>query len=145
MVQDIDDDNWLLGPALAPLPAAMARNGLVFEALVLPRHLPRLLRVIGSHPDLEFVLDHCGKPRGSRPARLRFGIAMSRCLLNTRTSSANCRDWILRPMKYRSRYPALTYFRQLCASLNPSTSRAFRFDSGASSSPSSRVIGTLGQ
>jgi hypothetical protein len=36
------------------------------------------------------------------------------------------------PMKYRSRYPALTYFRQLCASLNPSTSRAFRFDSGAS-------------
>src|SRR5882724_4322613 len=42
-------------------------------------------------------------------------------------------------------YPALTYFRQLCASLNPSTSRAFRFDSGASSSPSSRVIGTLGQ
>jgi hypothetical protein len=36
------------------------------------------------------------------------------------------------PMKYRSRYPALTYFRQLCASLNPSTSRALRFDSGAS-------------
>ena len=63
MVQDIDDDNWLLGPALAPLLAAMARNGLVFDALVLPRHLPRLLRVIGSHPDLEFVLDHCGKPR----------------------------------------------------------------------------------
>jgi L-fuconolactonase len=63
MVQDIDDDDWLLGPALAPLLAAMARNGLVFDALVLPRHLPRLLRVIGSHPDLEFVLDHCGKPR----------------------------------------------------------------------------------
>ncbi len=38
-------------------------NGLVFDALVLPRHLPRLLRVIDSHPDLEFVLDHCGKPR----------------------------------------------------------------------------------
>ena len=63
MVQDIGDDDWLLGPALAPLLAAMARNGLVFDALVLPRHLPKLLRVIGSHPDLEFVLDHCGKPR----------------------------------------------------------------------------------
>ncbi len=62
MVQDIDDDNWLLGPTLAPLLAAMARNGLVFDALVLPRHLPRLLRMIGSHPDLKFVLDHCGKP-----------------------------------------------------------------------------------
>jgi L-fuconolactonase len=63
MVQDIGDDDWLLGPALAPLLAAMARNGLIFDALVLPRHLPKLLRVIGSHPDLEFVLDHCGKPR----------------------------------------------------------------------------------
>ena len=63
MVQDIHDDDWLLGPALAPLLTAMVRNGLVFDALVLPRHLPRLLRVIDSHPDLEFVLDHCGKPR----------------------------------------------------------------------------------
>jgi L-fuconolactonase len=63
MVQDIEDDDWLLGPALAPLLAAMARNGLVFDALVLPRHLPRLLQVVGRHPDLEFVLDHCGKPR----------------------------------------------------------------------------------
>ena len=63
MVQDIADDDWLLRPALAPLLAAMARNDLVFDALVLPRHLPRLLRVVGRHPDLQFVLDHCGKPR----------------------------------------------------------------------------------
>jgi L-fuconolactonase len=63
MVQDIADDDWLLRPALAPLLAAMTRNGLVFDALVLPRHLPRLLRVIDSHPDLKFVLDHCGKPQ----------------------------------------------------------------------------------
>jgi len=62
MVQDIADDDWLLRPALAPLLAAMARGGLVFDALVLPRHLPRLLRVIDRHPDLAFVLDHCGKP-----------------------------------------------------------------------------------
>ena len=63
MVQDIDDDDWLLGPALAPQLATMARNRLVFDALVLPRHLPKLLQVIGKHPDLTFVLDHCGKPR----------------------------------------------------------------------------------
>jgi L-fucono-1,5-lactonase len=63
MVQDIDDDDWLLGPALPPQLAAMARNDLVFDALVLPRHLPKLLQVIGKHPDLTFVLDHCGKPR----------------------------------------------------------------------------------
>jgi L-fuconolactonase len=63
MVQDIADDDWLLGPALAPLLTAMARNGLVFDALALPRHLPRLLQVIDRHPDLQFVLDHCAKPR----------------------------------------------------------------------------------
>lgn len=63
MVQDISDDDWLLGSALEPLLAAMARHGLVFDALVLPRHLPRLLRVVSRHPDLEFVLDHCGKPQ----------------------------------------------------------------------------------
>jgi L-fuconolactonase len=63
MVQDITDDDWLLGPALTPLLAAMARNGLVFDALVLPRHLPRLLQIVGRHPGLIFVLDHCGKPR----------------------------------------------------------------------------------
>jgi L-fuconolactonase len=63
MVQDIADDDWLLSPALAPLLAAMARNGLVFDALLLPRHLPRLLHVVDHHLDLEFELDHCGKPR----------------------------------------------------------------------------------
>ncbi len=62
MVQDIGDDDWLLRPALSPLLTAMARYGLVFDALVKPRHLPKLLRVIDSHPDLTFVLDHCGKP-----------------------------------------------------------------------------------
>jgi L-fuconolactonase len=47
---------------LTPLLAAMERNGLVFDALVLPRHLPRLLQVVDRHPHLAFVLDHCGKP-----------------------------------------------------------------------------------
>jgi len=63
MVQDIADDDWLLGPRLQPLLAAMAGYGLVFDALVLPRHLPRLLRVVRRHPELSFVLDHFGKPR----------------------------------------------------------------------------------
>ena len=62
MVQDIADDDWLLGPQLAPLLTAMAGHDLVFDALVLPRHLPRLLRVVDRHPNLQFVLDHFGKP-----------------------------------------------------------------------------------
>jgi L-fuconolactonase len=63
MVQDIADDDWLLGPHLAPLLDAMASHGLVFDALALPRHLSRLERVVRRHPKLQFVLDHFGKPR----------------------------------------------------------------------------------
>ena len=62
MVQDMADDDWLLRPSLAPLLTSMTRHGLVFDALVLPRHLPRLLEVIDRHSDLQFVLDHCAKP-----------------------------------------------------------------------------------
>ena len=63
MVQDIADDDWLRRPALDPLLTAMVRHKLVFDALVLPRHLPRLLQVVDRHADLAFVLDHFGKPR----------------------------------------------------------------------------------
>lgn len=63
MVQDIADDDWLLRPELAAPLEAMAQYGLVFDALVLPRHLPRLVQVVDRHPDLQFVLDHFGKPQ----------------------------------------------------------------------------------
>lgn len=62
MVQDIPDDDWLLRPDLAPGLEAMARHGLVLDALVLPRHLPRLSVVAGRHPDLAIVVDHLAKP-----------------------------------------------------------------------------------
>lgn len=62
MVQDIADDDWLLRPDLAPGFAAMARHGLVLDALVLPRHLPRLLAVAERHSDLAIVVDHLAKP-----------------------------------------------------------------------------------
>lgn len=63
MVQDIADDDWLLRPALAPAFAAMIPHGLVFDALVLPRHLPRLAALRDRHPELRIVVDHAAKPR----------------------------------------------------------------------------------
>jgi L-fuconolactonase len=63
MVQDIDDDDWLVQPGLAPAFEAMIAHGLVFDALVLPRHLPRLARVLERHPQLRVVVDHGAKPR----------------------------------------------------------------------------------
>lgn len=62
MVQDLEDDDWLLRPDLAPAIAAMVRHGLVFDALVHPRHLPRLAGFVERYPELPVVLDHGGKP-----------------------------------------------------------------------------------
>jgi L-fuconolactonase len=62
MVQDLADDDWLAAPKLAPAFKALEANGLVFDALVLPRHLPRLLVVAERHPGLSIVVDHGAKP-----------------------------------------------------------------------------------
>jgi L-fuconolactonase len=63
MVQDIADDDWLARPCHAPVFEAMVAHGLVFDALVLPRHLSRLARVLERHPALAAVVDHGAKPR----------------------------------------------------------------------------------
>lgn len=63
MVQDIADDDWLAKPALAPAFDALIAHGLVFDALLLPRHLVRLARVLERHPALAVVVDHAAKPR----------------------------------------------------------------------------------
>jgi L-fuconolactonase len=62
MVQDIPDDDWLLGQDVTPALRALVRHTLVFDALVLPRHLSRVLVVADRHPDLTIVVDHGAKP-----------------------------------------------------------------------------------
>lgn len=71
MLQDLDDDDWIADPALAPAVEAMLRHGLRFDALVLPRHLPALLAFARRHPALPIVIDHLAKPvmRGSPDPR----------------------------------------------------------------------------
>ncbi|MBI1243857.1 MAG: amidohydrolase family protein [Alphaproteobacteria bacterium] len=62
MLQDIPDDDWLLRRDIEPTVRAMEEIGLVFDALVRPRHLSRLLAFIDRHPRLRIVVDHGGKP-----------------------------------------------------------------------------------
>lgn len=63
MIQDIADDDWMLRPRLRPVFQHLAARGLAFDALIFPRHLPRLLRLLDRHPELRCVVDHCAKPR----------------------------------------------------------------------------------
>lgn len=65
MIQDIVDDDWMLRPELAPAFEAMIKADLTFDALVLPRHLPKLRHLLSRHPNLRTVIDHAAKPEVS--------------------------------------------------------------------------------
>jgi L-fuconolactonase len=62
MIQDIPDPDWMLDTRLAPAFEAMLDHGLVFDALVLPKHLTALLELTARYPELAMVLDHGAKP-----------------------------------------------------------------------------------
>ncbi len=62
MIQDIADDAWMLRAELTPAFEALIALGLRFDALVLPRHLDNLVRLLERHPALPVVIDHGAKP-----------------------------------------------------------------------------------
>ncbi|MBO6525412.1 amidohydrolase family protein [Erythrobacter sp.] len=62
MLQDLPDDDAILAPQVQPALAAMTRHGLALDALIRPVHLPRLIALRESHPDLRVVIDHAAKP-----------------------------------------------------------------------------------
>ncbi|MCE9596156.1 MAG: amidohydrolase family protein [Planctomycetes bacterium] len=62
MIQDVADERWMLRADFEPVFRALVELDLAFDALVLPRHLAHLLRLVERHPDLRVVIDHCAKP-----------------------------------------------------------------------------------
>jgi L-fuconolactonase len=76
MIQDIPDTLWMLNPRLAPAVETMIDHELVFDALVLPRHLDALLEFSALYPELRVVVDHGAKPplRGASLEAWKAGI-----------------------------------------------------------------------
>lgn len=62
MLQDIEQDDWLLTAPQDGWVQAMLDHNLRFDALVLPQHLDMLFRFCTRHPDLSVVIDHAAKP-----------------------------------------------------------------------------------
>jgi L-fuconolactonase len=63
MLQDLPDPGWILQSGLTPALNAIAAEGLVFDALILPQQLAAITELAARHPQLSFVLDHAAKPR----------------------------------------------------------------------------------
>lgn len=62
MLQDIEDTDWILTAPRRDVLDSVVSCGLRFDALVLPRHLPNLLKFCHANPDMPIVIDHCAKP-----------------------------------------------------------------------------------
>ncbi|GAC16901.1 amidohydrolase family protein [Aliiglaciecola lipolytica] len=62
MLQDIEDPAWILNKKLDPVFKALIANGLRFDALVKPVHLPYLVTLLERYPELKVVINHGAKP-----------------------------------------------------------------------------------
>ena len=63
MIQDIPDMDWMLRSDIDWAYRAIADLDLRFDALGFPRHLANFLTLLGRHPGMKVVVDHCMKPQ----------------------------------------------------------------------------------
>jgi L-fuconolactonase len=62
MLQDIEDDAYILRPKVLENLAHVASAGIAFDFLTFPRHLPHVLKALERTPGLRAVIDHISKP-----------------------------------------------------------------------------------
>ena len=62
MLQEIDDDAFILRPRVLEHLALVADSGLAFDILGFTRHLPHVLEALRQTPGLRAVIDHGAKP-----------------------------------------------------------------------------------
>ncbi len=62
MLQDIAPTDWVLNRDFSSVFETLESFGLTFDALVQPRHLNAIARLMVRHPKLRLVIDHCAKP-----------------------------------------------------------------------------------
>jgi L-fucono-1,5-lactonase len=62
MLQDLPDDAWILQPRVMDSIRLIAARDMPFEFLTYTRHLPHVLKVLETVPNLRAVVDHVSKP-----------------------------------------------------------------------------------
>ena len=62
MLQELEDDAFILRPRVLEHLALVAQSGLAFDVLAFTRHLPHVLEALRRVPGLRAVIDHGAKP-----------------------------------------------------------------------------------
>jgi L-fuconolactonase len=62
MLQDLEDDAWILRPGVLGALRVVADLGVPFEFLTFPRHLPYAIEACARTPGLVALVDHISKP-----------------------------------------------------------------------------------
>lgn len=62
MLQDLEDDTYILRPKVLRALEQMAERQTPLDILVFPRHLPHIKRMLDQVPGLRAVIDHLAKP-----------------------------------------------------------------------------------
>jgi L-fuconolactonase len=62
MIQNIEDDKWILQDNLNDAFICMQELGLCFDALILPKHIPHIIKIAERYPELPMIINHCAKP-----------------------------------------------------------------------------------
>lgn len=62
MIESIDDDRWMLQPAVKKSFGILQEQAVCFDFLTHPRHLPYALQILDEFPELRTVINHISKP-----------------------------------------------------------------------------------
>ncbi|MFI6879781.1 amidohydrolase family protein [Streptomyces sp. NPDC050400] len=106
-VQGEPDPEWLLRPDVRRGLAAVARQDLVYDLVVLPHQLPACVQAARNHPELTFVLDHLGKPPIASGAlepwrtdvRALAALPNTHCKLSGLVTEADWKRWTVEDLR----------------------------------------------
>jgi len=62
VLQDEEDDSFMLRPGFLNGITCLEDTGLLYEILIFPRQLEKAIKMVSLFPGQKFVLDHCAKP-----------------------------------------------------------------------------------
>ena len=107
MIECLPDDDWILRPRVMDSLSLIAHMDVAFDFLVLPRHLPKVLKTLEKIQNLRAVIDHLAKPeikagRMHPWQELMREIALHRnvyCKLSGMVTEADYQNWSLENLR----------------------------------------------